>query len=43
MLLIYLVPLKKLLGKGITINGHIYEVIGVIDENSIRNNAEKIM
>ena len=31
---------EEALGKGITINNHIYEVIGVIDENSIRNNAE---
>ena len=31
---------EEALGKGITINNHIYEVIGVIDEKSIRNNAE---
>ena len=31
---------EEALGKGITINNHIYEVIGVIDENSIRKNAE---
>ena len=31
---------EEALGKGITINNHIYEVIGVIDEDSIRNNAE---
>ena len=31
---------EEALGKGITINNHIYEVIGVIDENSIRNSAE---
>ncbi|WP_282192198.1 ABC transporter permease [Romboutsia ilealis] len=31
---------KEALGKGITINNHIYEVIGIIDENSIKNNSE---
>ncbi|WP_286311606.1 ABC transporter permease [Romboutsia ilealis] len=31
---------KEALGKGITINNHIYEVIGIIDENSIKNNSK---
>lgn len=31
------------LGKGITINNHIYEVIGVIDESSIKNNEDDNM
>lgn len=31
---------KEALGKGITINNHIYEVIGIVDENSLKNNDE---
>ena len=31
---------KNALGKGITINNHIYEVIGVVNESSIKNNDE---
>ena len=31
---------KEALGKGITINNHIYDVIGIIDENSIKYNSE---
>lgn len=31
---------EEALGKGITINNHIYEVIGIVDENSIKNNDE---
>ncbi|MBQ3422153.1 MAG: ABC transporter permease, partial [Romboutsia sp.] len=31
---------KNALGKGITINNHIYEVIGIINETSIKNNGK---
>lgn len=31
---------EEALGKGITINNHIYEVIGIVDENSIKNSDE---
>jgi len=30
------------LGKGITINNHIYEVIGIVNENSIKSNNENV-
>ena len=31
---------KNALGKGITINNHIYEVIGIVNESSIKNNGK---
>lgn len=31
---------KEALGKGVTINNNIYEVIGIVDENSIKNDDE---
>lgn len=31
---------ENAIGKGISINNHIYEVVGVVDESSIKNNKE---